>query len=918
VLRSQCGLPITRGVKLGRRHVGVAFVLVFVVAAVSWLGLREWGGDPEARDPLLRAHRVLAEGSPSALVQVGVGQLLALTAEASGASAGSDTPIAVSLGDVAGLLLDPLGAVSDVVQVSPLAAGTADAMFAVHPEGGAPKVQAVLFGRFEPDAVEAALRDAVEGELRKRERGIERLLDFIEIDPETCDQAAWAIALSPQRVVIASQQSLDDLLTRLGPPMHMPPRARWQLAQVAPPLLSVEWRSQKTGTQWLHPLGRLLEAGNRSSLRSASLRIAGPGVLGGLEVSVEATPSNPADAEPLVAELSASRADVVERWKPRMPVLAGWYEALEVSLSDGVIAWRGQREVEWLRSLGDLALDALVVAASAPRAPAAGSLAEVERVDRVEPWPARFLKEQSLERLPAYGEARGQALAVDRAAGPFGIRIEGVRREAESKRLEVELHAIGPSISNLTDPDTSPRLVIDRVEDRGGRELRTNPRCGPKRRTATVPLVTELLDARIRGRALLELERSAKLSQIAKIAGHVALDLPVRTVRIVSSELEAGEVLESSGASLELAWIGERSFTYRVPPQQARLIAVRGLNSERQPLAALEAWQWADARLGTELGVRHYHDALAYVEAIFALETHAARYKFALDSALPGSLGSADYVESSQFIPYSEEQFETEFGTIDGADLEVDGAPLATASAGPFRLVLRTLSRELTDALADEERERESQARTRSTKPLAPRLEVLTPKIPNLSYYATGMELDLRVQPTAEASERAGALQPVRWESFVPARHRFGRPHLVAEIDLSPVAGWSPESVAALVGELTLRLPEQVEVLAIEDVEPGASVASDELRFTLSWLARDQFSLHMRGDVSSFFSARAFDDDGRELACQPLQMERSRKPEHDLDFRVQGRPARIEIQVAREAVRKRYPLKIDLADPGDS
>jgi hypothetical protein len=243
------------------------------------------------------------------------------------------------------------------------------------------------------------------------------------------------------------------------------------------------------------------------------------------------------------------------------------------------------------------------------------------------------------------------------------------------------------------------------------------------------------------------------------------------------------------------------------------------------------------------------------------------------------------HVESSSFIAYSAEQYDREFHALRAEPRPYGQRFTALAAAGPFQVGLVALG---------------------TGGVVAPRLTVIAPDIPNLTYNATGLELRLEQVVLRDR----GAIAPGLRVPVAPG-HRFGNLELEGEVQLATDVSANLADVEKLSGRLILRLPERVEVLELAEVEPGLSASSGRVSFELTELTRDGVALRMRGPLGRFFSARAFSAEGRELAVkQPQIGAPDADGSRELRFRVQGQPRRIEIQLARGSAIRRYAFEL--------
>jgi len=948
-LRRLLCAPITQSVSLTRNKRALAAALGLTLLAAGVLGVLRWRSASTPKSPIERARTALVAAHAAAIVQLSQRDLVALVAppdadgleaatsgSASRTSGSSDSGSSesgnsdsghsasgssgargpeASLRHLAGAFLRELG-VEETLQHSPaLADGAQQILWGVVPSatGVDPKgvyMQGVYFGRFDTSAIEAQFYAAVgqSGWSLRSERGGDRVFEWRRRDPESCEERASYLAVSARRVVLSHAGPIEALLDALGPA----PVVEADTPESDAPLLAFDWRPVALSDThprdtWNGPLARMHENASRGPVETAQLRIEpaqllrDPTLVAALELDSEER------AETWRSELAAILPDPPDAWATLYPALASLTQALELTRTGNRLEVRLPLESDRAASLGAALFEAVTWASTLPASPRTRDSDAV--TDAIEAWPTRFLNELSLHGLRPYGDARGRMLPVDRTSGPFGVRIESVSSSAEAGALEIDLRAFGRTIPNLVEPRDSPRLVIDRIADANGDELRVAAACGPDRPELPTPLRTEILSARSSAERRLRLRPGTRLSDVQSIEGHIALELPLLATRLIASDPMPGDTTTSEGARFELTSVGSDSFTFRIPRDGPRLIAIRALNDERQPLEERASWDWADPELPMQLGARQYASRVRHVEAIFSLRDRSLHYAFSLDSALPGTQGRADQVESSQFVQYSGDQFDREFGDVSGDRWIPPDPPLAKAIAGPFAVLVATRSRPLSDS------ERTALDLPDARPALAPRVWLLAPKLPNLTYHATALELVLR-EPQGEVGRSTS--EALEWHAWVHPRHRFGKPNLEARIDLRPSTDRLPSSLGRLRGELTLRLPKRVETLSLSELEPGTAVRSQLGEITLVALGRDSMTLELRGPIEHFFSARPFTESGEELAAEVVEMspladrtDAGGPPVHLIQLRVRGRASRLEIQLGTDADTRSYPIDLD-------
>ena len=639
-------------------------VVVCIVAGLGWVGIRQLGKRGDASDAVGRAEQALSTPGLIALARVDVPELRELLQKAEGAA--EQAPL-----DFDGELLEPLG-----LRGVALARDVSTALIAVSSDDEA-RVSAVLFGTFDPAALESAIR-AIEPELRAVDEAGDRTLYLSRLDADLCTETVWGIALRAGRVVIRNEAALEPLLAQLGDPD--PPQSGWRARLAKRPLATLRFApTAKLAPSRTQPLGRALLRGAQRSfpgVERVELRIERTALRSGVKIQMDLHGRDAAAATALISSWEQSRS-AGEDWTQIAPALAAWFTALRLESDGAYVHARAERGAEASRELREIPAT-LVLAASRDL----GAETDAAKTDQIEAWPTLFLERFALAKLPPYGAGRATSDPVDAVVGPFGLRLERAARASADDPVELTLRAFGPLIPNLP-ADAAAWVAVERALGAEGQPLLREERCGRDRNAHPARLRRESIVERSEAEKKIRLAPDAGLRDVDRIEGRIELDLPERTQTVRVREPRAGQVLEASGGSVEITSVTGTSLSYRVRGEP-RLIHIRGLNADRASLASVEAWE-ADLPFGEgRLGARRFAGALASVEAIFALEVRHASYPFALGSARPGSDGASLDVESSEFIHYSPEQYRKEFGAFKGFPFPVDRTPLGAASAGPF------------------------------------------------------------------------------------------------------------------------------------------------------------------------------------------------------------------------------------------
>jgi hypothetical protein len=723
-------------------------------------------------------------------------------------------------------------------------------------------------------------------------------------DPESCVKGPdWGIALRPDRVVVGDARAIPSLLEQLESRTPAPQAPAWlsgfrpfQDDQIVALVFPVP-RTVPSGIE--HPVLRALFRSARDSLRDVThvqLGARTGGLSGGIELAIELAARDADAAVGIAGRWRALQEAARAEWTQVAPGLASWHEALEIENKVDVVHANARRSLDAVADVAELTSEWMILASRDFRATGTPGPAH-EGSDEIDPWPQQFRNELPVATLQPYRPEAPLAGKVDAISGPFGIRVERVTYGASPEiGLEIELRGAGPEIPNLVEPLSSPRLFVTTAVNAAGQDLLREESCGPDPNPAPARLLREPLAKRVLGTKTIRLRPGVSLDEIEQLEGRVELDLPVRTERVWLGKPHTGQSQSVAGATFELTSATPNSFSYRLRGDTRRVLQVRGLDARGQPLASRESWETdlllAEGRVGTQ----RCAGKLASVEVIFTTELQSAQYEFALDSARPSTDDESLQTESAAFISFSKEQYDEEFGGREGPPWPRGRQAKSLAAAGPFTVALEALT---------------------PGEVVEPRLTVLAPRIPNLTYNVTGLELALRgvglrdgSASRAQRSERPASGR----RTLMAAGYRFGRDDLesTAQIDTGiPLKG---RQVAHIDGNVVLRLPHAVRALELP-AEPGRSVSLGDATLTLVELVRNGFTLRLDGPPEELFSVQAFGSEDQELyserASQPVPTPASAK---ELRFRVHGRPHRILVQGSLGHTTARYAFRIEIPE----
>src|SRR4029450_7682261 len=100
--------------------------------------------------------------------------------------------------------------------------------------------------------------------------------------------------------------------------------------------------------------------------------------------------------------------------------------------------------------------------------------------EHIDSDPVIFTASVTPETLPAYDPRAQFAEEVDQITGPFGLRVDQLRRVGEpGVGLELGVEGFANAVPNISGHDERARLVIDSVKGTSGQELLRAQACRP-------------------------------------------------------------------------------------------------------------------------------------------------------------------------------------------------------------------------------------------------------------------------------------------------------------------------------------------------------------------------------------------------------------------------------------------------------
>jgi hypothetical protein len=772
----------------------------------------------------------------------------------------------------------------------------------------------VLAGRFDPTVINAYLAQTLHGTPLAAAEPLS--YEITLTDPASCQPTgSWLVTVAPGWILIADRASHAALLSRL---LHPAARA-------------------DGGLQWWRSLARrdVVSIGlrNPSGLESATATPMLKAAAQGIAVKADAfehvylgfrmKPMPPAGEARLVIDakdearaseqitgwrraIDQSRA----RWAAALPSVAALYDSVairsegarntvEVTVDRATLANARHVANELISAaLGGFGVDVKTQAASA----------EPERIDRN---PAKFAAVATPAQLTPYDQTAMFAEKVDRVEGPFGLRLDEIRQGATADAgLELVVAAFANAIPNVTGDGDRARLFIDGVKSHDGQELLRHEACG-RNRDSDPASFSALSAPRLRATKTLHLVAGADQRAIARIDGHVELRWPTRTetIRIAHPALDTR--IEKYGVAVRIAKVSGGSLGYEVTGERDRLLALRALNADGQPLDRTMRVS-ADFLFGDGRTVQsEYAGSIDAVELVLAAEEHELTYRFALnDLSLAGDTHPSMQDEVPEFLPYGEPALRRDFATPAKGRREAwrtlpppdkPQPHLAVAQLEPFELSFDKAQSFFALKLdfgvrgpdAPDFRRRFNFGQLRLTRLELKDGSVLTPP-------AAG---------DAEA-ERTGP-QP-RWSAPIRFMLTPKQGVLATSADLLIDSKAKPEELRALRGALDVRLPLKIEALRLDDLSVGQSAQRQDLSVAIVARSRRSLTFQVNRGGDRVVYIRLLDAEGKAAAFLGPQI--TDRPDGSTRFELSplNPPARAEIVLASEIESRSLPFAFTL------
>ena len=768
-----------------------------------------------------------------------------------------------------------------------------------------------LTGRFDPAAVNAYLADTLHGKRLAAAKP-----DSYEItltDPTSCQPTGtWVVTADASWILIADAASHEAVLARLTSAAERSDgELDWWRPLARADLLSIGVRDPS----------RLAGATPTPMLKSAAQEIAvkaeafqriylGFGMTpvppeGRLRLVIDAKDEARAAAQ--IATWQRAVADSRERWASAMPSVVALYDSLAIR-SEGarntVEVIVGRAAVANVQHIaGEVLAGVLGGFGVNPTLPAIGSDAE-----RIETNPAKFEAAVDAAQLAPYDPAAPFAEKVDRAAGPFGVRLEEIKQDAAAADgLDFVIAGFANGVPNLAANAERARLFVDSVKSTSGQELLKVEACG-RDRNGEPAKFTESSAPRLRASKTLHLIAGAEQRSVQRIDGHVELRLPTRTETIRIAHPAAGTVIEKYGVAVKVTKLAGGSVSYDVTGERDRLLLLRALNAKGQPLDR-SMMMSGDFLFGDgSTAQSEYHGAIDALDVVLAADEQTLTYPFTLtDFALTEEGRSSARDEAAEFQPYDEKALRRDYATPRrGHDDVWKTLPppekpqprLGVAQLEPFEL-------SFDKALSFYALKLDFGVRGPAAATFFRRFNVGQMRLTQIAL-KDGSVL------TPPAGQDAGNAFAPKWSAPLRFMSTPKQGVLGTTIDLLIDSKAKPEELRAVAGALDLQFPQKIETLGLDDLSVGQSARWQDVTISVVARSRQGVSFQVSKDANRVVYIRLLNAQGEPLAFFGPQI--TTLPDGGARFQLSplNQPARAQIVLASEIESRSLPFSFAL------
>ncbi len=458
-------------------------------------------------------------------------------------------------------------------------------------------------------------------------------------------------------------------------------------------------------------------------------------------------------------------------------------------------------------------------------------------------------------------------------AGPMLVRVDETRIDVDRDAVVMDLYAaVQLAIPNVRREQntTRVRLWLDEILAKDGRSL--------------VSDAAELGAVRPEGHAYrksIALDAGVHSWEVGAVKGRVEVSVPLRVSRIGIDQPARGKRFGRNGVTLAVVGTKADSVSLRLGGETGRVLEVRALNAQGEPLALVSgghaprssgAWEHGNHELKA-------YGRIAGIEVFVADESKTLTFPFSLSPSPMREKVDTSRLEDV-FEPFSMAKFKKEY-----EDQAIKDVLAYVASARFLTRDEPVLATQLASAFFLE------LIRVNQDGALNPGIRINLPRLPNLEYtfghlifqidyvhlrdgtiISPKTVAELRKSPEAHDGLQF-KLPPnhaeAAWSTYVPAHGLSGARRAWHTWLILPLGLAERDDVSMLEGRLTYRIPKSIQWHAFQSANPGERIETPKLLALLRSVGRDT-ALEIARGGDRVVAIRWLDDESTETGIVML------------------------------------------------
>lgn len=532
--------------------------------------------------------------------------------------------------------------------------------------------------------------------------------------------------------------------------------------------------------------------------------------------------------------------------------------------------------------------------------------------ERLDDNPTPFFSQYALNKLQPFDRGLNSSFKASKVVGPMGVSVTQVGI-SEAGELEFEITAEGQRIENLGNADDRLKLWITSVVDQNKAELLKQESCGKDRNQMATNFSNHFdgsfyKDGKFvhyrkhEGKKSIRLKSGSTLSDVDKIFGKVALNLPVLTETKIVPTQTSQQSLEFGTVRVVFKPAAVDALSYEISGQAGNILSVRALNKDKKHLA--KSSSFSSGRFlgkGRSYGAS-FNGEVAYVEVVFVKQSKSLDFPFVLTSALPlyekqgtfrvNPIEPFSFAEMDELVGQQTAPLEKKVNSW-----QVN--PDAHGRKGPLSFKLLN---------------------TRVSKfwGLNGSIEVLVHPIPAIADNLTALELVLNQMDAEGIKGKA-----LEYSAFIPLkRHGYIMNGVYQEDPERPYFSGSSQfqvkgietKPTVIDGVFKLKLPTEISQLKFEHIQLGHQSSKEGFDIMLTTLTPRNAEFKVTGDIAQLMQISASNEQGELISDRFITMKQDEINAQTwmLLVPVQDLPSGVTLSLAVESETREYPVRFEM------